>query len=147
MPVNDDGTPPPEATVIKRARQARKMSPEDAAPLTGIIRSRRWRQIEAGHASGRAIRGDDDVIAHMAAAVGVDPAQLDEAGRGEAAEILREILRQRDGHAPQPSADPARDSIAARPGLSDRDRAIALAVYDALHEAASAASQPQARRA
>ena len=98
MPVNTR-EPPPEAVVIKRARQARKMSPEDAAPLTGIIRSRRWRQIESGHRDGRAVRGDDDVIAHMAAAVGVDPGQLDEAGRGEAAEILREILRQRDGQA------------------------------------------------
>ena len=134
--MNDAETPPPEAIVIKRARQARKMSPEDAAPLTGIIRSRRWRQIEAGYDSGRAIRGDDDVIAHMAAVVGVAPGQLAEAGRSEAAEVLREILRQRNGHEEQTPDDPRR-SIETRPGLSDRDRAIALAVFDALAAAAA----------
>ena len=135
--MDDAETPPPEAIVIKRARQARKMSPEDAAPLTGIIRSRRWRQIEAGHASGRAIRGDDDVVAHMAAVVGVAPGQLTEAGRGEAAEVLREILRQQNGGRPEDHApDDPRRAIETRPGLTDRDRAIALAVYDALRAAA-----------
>ena len=123
------------------------MSPEDAAPLTGIIRSRRWRQIEAGHEGGKPVRGEDDVIAHMAHAVGVDPAQLDEAGRGEAAEILREIQRQQDGPVPQPADTPARRAILTRPGLSDRDRHIALAVYDALAAAAAEQDGHTVRRA
>ena len=88
-------TRPPEAVLIRRARLASKLSPEDAAPQTGVIKARRWRQIEDGAAGGRPTRGEDDVIAHMAAVVGVTPDQLTEAGRSEAAEILREIERRR----------------------------------------------------
>lgn len=86
--------PPPEAILIKRARQARGISPEDAAMRTTVIKSRRWRQIEGGHDRGRPVRGDDDVIAHMASVVGVSPEQLAGVGRTEAAEVLREIGRQ-----------------------------------------------------
>lgn len=90
----DDTAPPPEAVLIKRARQARGISPEDAATRTTVIKSRRWRQIESGHDRGRPVRGDDDVIAHMASVVGLAPEQLAAVGRAEAAEVLREILRQ-----------------------------------------------------
>jgi hypothetical protein len=88
VPAHDDDDLPPEADLIRRARGARKMSPEDAAPLAGVIKARRWRQIEGGWPVS------DEVLAHMAAAVGVSPAQLDEVKRGEAAQILREIARQ-----------------------------------------------------
>jgi hypothetical protein len=91
------GDPPPEAVIIRRARQARALSPEDAAPRTGVIKSRRWRQIEAGVDGGKRVRAEDDVLAHMASVVDVAPDQLDSAGRPEASEILREILRQRAG--------------------------------------------------
>ena len=90
-----DENPPPEAVLIRRARLAAKLSPEDAAPQTGVIKARRWRQIEQGTAGGKPSRGEDDVIAHMAAVVGVTPDQLTEAGRAEAGEILREIERRR----------------------------------------------------
>ena len=110
--------PPAEAVLIKRARQARKLSPEDAAPLAGVIKARRWRQIEAG------ARVDHDVLAHMAAAVGADPDQLEEAGRGESAAILREILRQQ-GEPP-----------AARPlGMTPDEETIAKAFLTALRSA------------
>ncbi|MFD6421742.1 hypothetical protein [Streptomyces sp. NPDC060198] len=46
-------------------------------------------------------------LAHMAHVVGVHPEQLDTAGRGDAAEILREIKRQEDAQQPGPgAADP-----------------------------------------
>ena len=86
--------PPAEAVLIRRARQARGMSPEDAATLTTVIKARRWRQVESGHDGDRRAIADDDVIAHMAAVVGLDPEQLARAGRAEAAEVLREIRRQ-----------------------------------------------------
>jgi transcriptional regulator with XRE-family HTH domain len=94
---------PAEALLIRRARMARRMSPEDAAPLAGVIKSRRWRQIEQGHPAS------DEVLAHMAAVTGVDPEQLEQAGRKEAAEILREIRRQESQHIPglPPGVDPA----------------------------------------
>jgi hypothetical protein len=79
---------PAEALLVRRARMARRMSPEDAAPLAGVIKARRWRQIEQGQ------RADDEVLAHMSAAVGLDPEQLEQVNRGEAAEVLREIRRQ-----------------------------------------------------
>jgi transcriptional regulator with XRE-family HTH domain len=92
--------PPAEAVLIKRARQARGLSPEDAAAKTTVIKSRRWRQIEAGRDGDRPATGEDHVIAHMAAVVGVEPALLARAGRAEAAEVLREIGRQAAADAP-----------------------------------------------
>lgn len=86
-----DDTVPPEALLIRRARMARALSPEEAAPLAKVIGARRWRQIEQGQPAG------DDVLAHMAAAVGASPEQLGETGRTEAAEVLREIERQSAG--------------------------------------------------
>lgn len=105
-PAQAETAPPPEAVLIKRARQARMLSPEQAAPRAKVIKSRRWRQIEAGWANGRPVTAEDDVIAHMAAAVGVVPAQLEQAGRHEAAEVLREILRQRP-----PAPDGPQDAL------------------------------------
>lgn len=91
--------PPPEASLIRLARQARGLSPEQAADRTPIkIKGYRWRQIENGYrgkigASARTI-APDTTLAHMAHTVGVTPERLEEAGRGDAAEILREIQRQ-----------------------------------------------------
>jgi hypothetical protein len=56
----------------------------------------RWREIEKGYkgASRLPVIAPDLTLAHMAKAVGVAPERLEEAERGTAAEILREILRQ-----------------------------------------------------
>jgi hypothetical protein len=88
------------------------MSPEDAAPLAGVIKARRWRQIEGGWPVS------DEVLAHMAHAVGVSPEQLGEAGRGESAEILREILRQEAADSSGPGASDAE--------LADLERALGV---------------------
>ena len=130
--------PPPEAVVIKRARQARRLTPEHAAPLTGKIGARRWRQLESGWDGSKPAFAEDDVLAHMAAAVGAIPEQLEGAGRDEAAEVLREILRQRAAGDPG-GASAARQVILSRPNMTERDKGIALTVFEALEAAREAA--------
>ncbi|MFM9473990.1 hypothetical protein ACKI1J_15770 [Streptomyces scabiei] len=89
--------PPTEATLIRLARQARGLSPEAAAQLVPIrLGGSRWREIEKGFkgTERREVRAPDLTLAHMAHVVGVAPERLDSAGRTDAADILREILRQ-----------------------------------------------------
>jgi hypothetical protein len=100
----EDGppTPSPEGELIRLARQARGLSPEEAADRTPIrIKGFRWRQIENGYkgkiGASDPVRAPDKTIAHMAYTVGVGPSRLAEAGRAKAAEILREIQIQRAG--------------------------------------------------
>ena len=127
--------PPPEAVLIRRARLASKLSPEQAAPLTGVIGARRWRQIEAGYAGKRRSVAEDDILSHMAAVVGVTAEQLAEAGRAEAAEILREIQRRRAA-----STEREREL----PEVDPRERRIILAV---LHELRATQSDGERRGA
>ncbi|MGW5477611.1 hypothetical protein [Streptomyces sp. NPDC004008] len=102
--------PPPEADLIRLARQARGLSPEEAADRTPIrLGGFRWRQIENGFkgksGSSPEVRAPDKTLAHMAHTVGVTPSRLIEAGRGAAAEILREIQIQnadREASLPDP---------------------------------------------
>lgn len=115
----DELQPPPEASLIQLARKARGLSPEKAAELTPIrLRGGRWRQIENGYERKnppKPVRAPDLTLAHMAHVVGVAPERLEEAGRGDAAEILREILRQ--------EAESEQESVYA--DLSDRyERAV-----------------------
>lgn len=89
--------PPAAATLIRLARQARGLSPEAAAKMTAIrLGGSRWREIEKGYkgAERRTVRPPALTLAHMAHVVGVSPERLHEADRTDAAEILREILRQ-----------------------------------------------------
>jgi hypothetical protein len=87
--------PPPEADLIRLARQARGLSPEEAADQTPVrIGGFRWRQIENGYkgkpGASDEVKGPDKTIAHMAHTVGVTSARLAEY-RPKAAAILREI--------------------------------------------------------
>ncbi|MFR0354109.1 hypothetical protein [Streptomyces sediminimaris] len=87
--------PPPEADLIRLARQARGLSPEEAADRTPVrIKGFRWRQIEKGWkgkpGASDPAKAPDKTLAHMAHTVGVSSARLAE-HRPEAAEILREI--------------------------------------------------------
>ncbi|MGW2934823.1 hypothetical protein ACWDA7_23870 [Streptomyces sp. NPDC001156] len=103
-PEHGPTAPPPEAELIRLARQARGLSPEEAADRTPVrIGGFRWRQIENGY-KGKAgasdlVRAPDKTLAHMAHTVGVTPSRLSEAGRADAAEILREIQIQKAGKA------------------------------------------------
>ncbi len=103
--------PPPEAEVIRLARLARGLSPEAAAARTPVrLGGGRWRHIEQGYTRRipfTPTAAPAKTLAHMANVVGVRPEQLDGAGRGDAAEILREIKRQEAAEQPGPGpADP-----------------------------------------
>jgi hypothetical protein len=94
----DRPDPPREAVLIRLAREAAGMTAPEAAKEAAISAAR-WSQIEDGYEirRGRAypVRGQDDEIAPMAAATGLAPHRLDQAGRAGAADVLREILRRR----------------------------------------------------
>lgn len=90
-------SPPAEARLIRRAREASGLSYDQAAQRLKIkLSGRRWRQLEEGreHSGGKPATMGDATLAHMAHIVGVTPEQLLAVSREEAAEILREIERQ-----------------------------------------------------
>lgn len=94
--------PPPEADLIRLARQARGLSTDEAAERTPVrIKGFRWRQIENGFkgkpGASDPVKAPAKTLAHMAYTVGVAPARLVEADREDAAKILREIQIQRAG--------------------------------------------------
>jgi hypothetical protein len=100
-PEHGPPVPPPEADLIRLARQARGLSPEEAADMTPVrIKGFRWRQIEKGYkgkpGASERVKAPDKTLAHMAHTVGVTSARLAEY-RPQAAEILREIEIQNIG--------------------------------------------------
>jgi hypothetical protein len=97
--------PSPAGLLIRRSRLASRLTPEEAAARAGVIRGGRWTQIERGWVSRGGERkptaAEDDVLAHMAYVVSVEPEQLDEIDCHEAAEILRQIIRLRAAAVPR----------------------------------------------
>lgn len=96
---------PSEGVLLRRARMARGLSLEEAArrlaKMSGAgFSASRWSQLESGYriVGGEAIpqRALDGRLAQMAYVVGLAPEQLEDVDRAEAAQILRELLRQRD---------------------------------------------------
>lgn len=109
--------PPPEAVLIKRHRLALGLSqPKAAARTGGVVSTTRWAQIEQGYLIRQArrypTRASDSVLAHMAAAVGVTPEQLEELGKREAAEVLRMIRGRRPQRQAEAGGAPDLEQIA-----------------------------------
>lgn len=98
----------PEGALIRVARRARGLSAKEAAASVPIrLGETRWYHIEAGYeGKGKPVVAPPDTLAHMAKRVGVSPERLAEVGRSDAAEILREILRQ-EAETQEASAVPA----------------------------------------
>lgn len=99
-----DLPPPPEARLLKRARDAwqpRKLSMREAAAKAGVSETT-WRHTEAGaepRGSQRfPYKAGDSTLARMARAVRLTPEALRSAGRPEAAAVLQEIRK--DGSDP-----------------------------------------------
>lgn len=106
-------TPPAEAGLIRLAREAKGLSPETAAARAQVqLGGSRWRQIEAGFRrdSDKRVEAPARTLAHMAHVVGVSPERLDDAGRGDAATILREIEAQEAAVRPAPLPEQAEPS-------------------------------------
>lgn len=90
-------SPPPEGRLIGAAREAApRISIKKAARSAGISDTR-WRQIEQGYRMHRG-RAEAEppapapILARMAHAVGITPAELESAGRADAADELRVML-------------------------------------------------------
>jgi transcriptional regulator with XRE-family HTH domain len=100
-------TPPPEARVLRMARIGRQMSVREAAQRAGVSVSL-WRQVEAGYMTPTKGMHAPKIapaptLARMAKAVNLSVEDLESEGqRPDAAEILREIIWQRntDGSIP-----------------------------------------------
>jgi transcriptional regulator with XRE-family HTH domain len=97
--------PPPEAVLIRLVREAAGLKLPAVAKLAGISKAR-WSQVETGYemrlGKFRPVQGTRSTIAHMAYAVGLEPARLaTEGARPDAAAVLAEILRSAAG-APDP---------------------------------------------
>lgn len=85
----------PEGVLIQRVMQQRGLSASRVARLAGIS-PERWRQITNGYeAAGRGQRVEviapAGTLAKMAHAIGISPEQLEEAGRTDAAQVLRDL--------------------------------------------------------
>jgi len=125
--------PPPEARLLKLARLRRNhMSIPDAAALAGVSASL-WRQVEAGYSTPAAgIQVPKvtpaETLALMSRPLGITPAQLNDAGRGDAAAILADLLR------PEPAPLEPPLETAADPG------------DDVTHNIMVAAGRPEERR-
>lgn len=99
MPENVPG-PTAWGQLIRVARDACGLSLAQAARIAGVNKDG-WGYIERGYQNlgGRGVQprlGSASMVARMAHAVGVTPGRLDEAGRPDAAEVLREIEHRGD---------------------------------------------------
>lgn len=117
---------PPEAVLIRLAREAADIRVADAARRAGVSIAR-WSQIENGseirHGTVTPVTGRAGTIARMAAEVGVSPERMAKEGRRpDAAEILREIIRQQaDSRAVLAELPPAPEPSARRKYADDDD--------------------------
>lgn len=133
---SDEPGPTLEGQLIKRVRESLRprVTAAEAAQRAGIS-AEMWGHIERGHRSagkgkGRIpVRATSATLAHMAFEIGVTAADLEEAGRGDAAETLRAM----DGGKREASpalgvvtvdTDRGRVWFAVRPDLSDEKRAL-----------------------
>lgn len=144
--------PPPEAALLRLAREAAGLSPETAAARTTVqLGGSRWRQIEAGYRGGRTkppvlVVAQDRTLAHMAYAVGISPERLAQVDRAGAAEILREIERSADiAHAP-PAPPAQKPPRAPQPYPDLRARIIATALDGLTPEEAELLLEEELRR-
>lgn len=113
---------PPESDVIKLARKAADLTALAAAEASRAHDQRGisvtyWRDVERGYGGRRGkrvtVRASDRALAVMARVVGVTPAQLTAAGRGDAALVLEKMLR------PTPDPVPAADADAERQAAAE----------------------------
>lgn len=118
---------PPEARLIAAALKRSGLSGRKAAERAGISEGR-WRQIVNGYQTPSAkiqipVIAPPDTLARMAQVVKVTPEQLEEAGRRDAAEVLREL-----GEYKEPTeSDPTISEIAERISVLEQQVAKLLA--------------------
>lgn len=107
MDMDERPNPPPWGVLIAEALKESGLSARKAAGKVPISEGR-WRQIVTGYQNVSAgvyapVRGPAETLARMARVVGVTPEQLDEAGREDAAEALRDL------HSSESAEEPRKD--------------------------------------
>lgn len=134
---------PPEGRLIAAALDKSGLSIREASRRAGISYGR-WRQIVNGFVSlGKgqygAVQGPAKTVARMAQAVGIHPAQLDDAGRPDAADALAKALAESPGEpspddvAEQHLLDPSGASAEAwRRETTAQERRMVLAFFQAM---------------
>lgn len=150
----DKPTPPPEAPLIRLVRLGAELTADQAARRAGISKAR-WSQIENGYERRQgawyAVRATDGLLARMARAIGLGADRLDQAGRGDAAEILREMAA-REGRTEEPPVDLApqceyeREALAT-PGLDDAAKRLIVRAHRLRGHTAQCAPDNPARAA
>jgi len=114
--------PPPEAVLLRLAREAARIKAPAAARAAGISTAR-WSQIENGYETRlggyKPVIARESTLAHMAHAAGVTPDRLTDVGRPDAAAVLREIIYTQQQSAPPESAE--------LPEMTDEERREVLA--------------------
>ena len=134
---------PPEAEVIRLARKATGMTAEDAAaaskahdPAGKGVSATYWRDVERGQGGRRGkrvmTRASDRILAAMARVVGVQPSQLTEAGREDAARVLREIHRRETATQPSRPSEPPLPEFSAAMAADSRPYIDEVRLRDAL---------------
>jgi transcriptional regulator with XRE-family HTH domain len=113
--------PPPEALLIRTAREAAGMTAAQAAAATnGAVSATYWRDVERGHGGRRGkqapARASARLLAAMAEITGATPDQLKKAQREDAARVLEEILRRK---APPVASAPSLRPVPSRPAAAD----------------------------
>lgn len=110
----DTSAPPAYGSLIEETRKGKspRLPQSQAAAQAGISKATWIDYVRGYRRRGSAIEvinPDPGVIARMAAAVGVTPAELDETGQDEASRILRRVLR---GAAAADAPEPGRAGLA-----------------------------------
>jgi len=87
--------PPAEAVLIRKALRRARLSGREAARRAGLSETR-WRQIANGYQDvGKGVRvatqAPDDTLVRVAEVLGISSAELREAGRGDAADLIDEL--------------------------------------------------------
>lgn len=137
---------PPEAEVIRLAREAMDMTAQSAAEASRThdgrgVSAAYWRDVERGAGGRRGervpTRASARALAAMARVVGVTPAQLARAGRQDAARVLDEILRREEAvravsEQSRPTGIPVIDQAASDEELEPYVRQIRRQIADAV---------------
>lgn len=125
--------PTPEGQLIKRVRESLqpRVTVAEAAQRAGIS-AEMWGHIERGHRSagrgaGRVpVKAKRPTLARMAFEIGVSAEDLEEAGREDAAEVLRQMLDSRPAEQTvmEVPVDRGRMLLEVDPELSEEEREL-----------------------
>ncbi|MEU8381713.1 hypothetical protein [Streptosporangium sp. NPDC048865] len=121
--------PTPEGALIRRVRESLRprVSIPAAAKLAEVSEAT-WGNVERGYRTAKGgenpipVVGSASTVAHMAYAVGIAPADLEKAGRADAAGVLREIQGPDEVEVMDVPSDHGLVMIPVSPDMPEEDR-------------------------